>query len=219
MKLYKVAIFDLDGVLVDTAKYQYLAWKETALELGFDFTLEQNELLKGVSRLASMEIIASLSGKQLTEHEKQRLAAEKNERYIKLINTVTPQELLPGALECLRTLKQHGIKIVLGSASKNAMPVLEQTGIVELFDAIIDGNSVSNAKPAPEVFLKGAHEVAIPVHECVVFEDSAAGIEAAKTGGMFVVGVGEPDVLGKADAVVKRLDTNEIYCLFYPVAN
>jgi beta-phosphoglucomutase len=172
-----------------------------------------------IYKIGGAQAIAALAfgteSVQRVDKIKQRLAAEKNERYVNLVKTVTQQELLPGALDCLRTLKKHGVKIVLGSASKNAIPVLEQTGIVGLFDAIIDGTKISKVKPDPEVFLKGAQKVAVPAQKCVVFEDSVAGIEAAKAGGMFAVGVGEAKMLGQADLVVKRLNINEIYKIFF----
>lgn len=210
----QAAIFDLDGVIVDTAKFHYQAWKETAKELGLDFTLEQNELLKGVSRMASLDILLNLAGVTASQKEKERMADEKNQRYVLLTQTVTPADALPGIVDCITQLKRRGVKIVLGSASKNARPVLDRLGLTGQFDTIVDGTQVSNPKPDPEVFLKGAELTGVPTDRCVVFEDSVAGIQAAKTGGMFAVGVGDPSILALADIVVQRTDCEAVYQLF-----
>jgi len=202
----KGCLFDLDGVIVDTAKYHYIAWRDLAKRLGFDFTEKDNERLKGVSRMASLEILLEVGGiKGISDDEKQAMAAEKNANYVDLISKMTPEEVLPGATDFLKELRQNGIKISLGSASKNAMTILTRLGLVELFDAIIDGTKVSKAKPDPEVFLKGAEALGLKPEECVVFEDAAAGLEAAINGGMRCVGIGSPDVLGRANMVVEGL--------------
>lgn len=202
----KGCLFDLDGVIVDTAKYHYIAWRDLAKRLGFDFTEKDNERLKGVSRMASLEILLEVGGiKGLSNDEKQSMAAEKNANYVDLISKMTPDEVLPGATDFLKELRQNGIKISLGSASKNAMTILTRLGLVELFDAIIDGTKVSKAKPDPEVFLKGAEALGLKPEECIVFEDAAAGLEAAINGGMRCVGIGSPEVLGKANMVVTGL--------------
>lgn len=202
----KGAIFDLDGVIVDTAKYHYLAWKRLANEeLGFDFTPEQNEMLKGVSRVRSLEILLELSGQTRTKEEQEALCAKKNDWYVDSIKTIDESEILKGAKEYLIQLRNKGVKISLGSASKNAVPILEGLGIIDLFDEIIDGNKVSKAKPDPEVFLKGAEALGLEPKDCVVFEDSAAGIEAAKAGGMYAVGIGTPEALPLADEHVAGL--------------
>lgn len=198
----KACLFDLDGVIVDTAKYHYIAWKELANELGFEFTEEHNERLKGVSRMASLEILLEIGGITLSEERKLELAHQKNERYVSYIVKMQPDEILPGVEDFLKELKAAGIKTALGSASKNAPVILERLELTNYFDAIIDGNSVSNAKPDPEVFLKGAEEVGVQPSECVVFEDAAAGVEAALNGGMKCVGIGSPENLGKAHMVV-----------------
>ncbi len=209
----KACLFDLDGVIVDTAKYHYIAWKELANEMGFDFTPEDNERLKGVSRMTSLDILLSIGGVEKSEEEKLALATKKNENYLTYILKMGPEEILPGTTDFLQQLKKSGIKIALGSASKNAMTILERLKLTSYFDAIIDGTKVSNAKPDPEVFLKGAEALAISPDECVVFEDAEAGVEAAIAGGMKCIGIGSPDVLGKANFVVDGLHKMNITLL------
>lgn len=204
-KQYKGYIFDLDGVLVDTAKYHFLAWKRLADELDIAFNEEDNERLKGVSRMASLDIILELGGKTLTEEEKISLATRKNEWYVEFITKMDASEILPGALEFLKLLKNKGYKCALGSASKNAGLILERTGMTDYFDTIVDGTHVSKAKPDPEVFTLGAENMGLAYEECVVFEDSVAGLQAAKAAGMVAVGIGEASVLTEADMVVKDL--------------
>lgn len=201
----KACLFDLDGVIVDTAKYHYLAWKRLAKELGFDFTQEQNESLKGVSRMQSLEILLRVGGLTLEETEKINLAQKKNNWYCEYISKMTPDEILPGTVKLLGDLRNKGIKVALGSASKNSMRILKNVGLVNHFDVIIDGNKTTNAKPNPEVFLLGARELGVAPEECVVFEDAKAGIEAAINAGMFSVGIGDPLVLYKANIVVSSL--------------
>lgn len=209
---YQGALFDLDGVLVDTAKYHYLAWKELANRLGFDFTEQQNERLKGVSRLASLDILLEIGQMKdrFTEQEKEELAGEKNTKYVEYISKMDASELLEGALELLRDLRMKGIKIALGSASKNAPMILDRTGIAAYFDTIVDGNSVSKAKPDPEVFKLGADKLNLPYQACVVFEDSQAGLEAAKAIGMLAIGIGEAANLTEADIVYRNLKEIEV---------
>jgi len=203
---FKGALFDLDGVLVDTAKYHYLAWKRLAEQLGFEFTEADNERLKGVSRTRSLEIVLEVGGITLTEEEKLRLAEEKNERYLQYIRRMDEAELLPGAKEYLHKLRARGIKIALGSASKNAAFILGRVGIARLFDAIVDGTKVSRAKPDPEVFVVGCKELGLEPADCVVFEDAEAGVQAALAAGMRVVGIGRADILRAANLVVRGLD-------------
>lgn len=198
-------IFDLDGVVVDTAKYHYQAWKRLASELGFDFTIEDNERLKGVSRMTSLNILLEIGKKELTEEEKRIYAEKKNNWYREFIFKMTPNEVLPGALNLFKELKQAGIKMALGSASKNAMTILEKTNVLPWFDVVIDGTKTQKAKPDPEVFQLGAKELNVAAIETVVFEDAEAGIEAAKNAGMHCVGIGNPDILHKADVVVSGL--------------
>jgi beta-phosphoglucomutase len=206
MEHIKACIFDLDGVIVDTAVYHYKAWKRLANSLGFDFTEEQNEQLKGVSRVRSLQLILQWGGITKTAAEQEQLATEKNTWYVDMISHMTPAEILPGAKEFVQACRHAGLKTALGSASKNSMTILEKIEMVPMFDAIIDGNKVSKPKPDPEVFLKGAEELQIPPANCVVFEDAIAGIEAAIAGGMKSVGIGSPAVLGEADLVVSGLD-------------
>lgn len=199
------AIFDLDGVLVDTAVYHFAAWKKLARKLGFEFTESDNERLKGVSRMKSLEILLSVGNIVATDEQKEKWAKEKNERYIKLLDNLSENSLLDGAKEYLTKLHDEGVLIALGSASKNAPLILEKTGIAGMFDAIVDGNSVSKAKPDPEVFLKGAELLGLKPEDCTVFEDSQAGIEAARTGGFSVIAVDKYNVLKDADRYVNSL--------------
>lgn len=209
--MIKGCIFDLDGVVVDTAKYHYLAWKEIADELGFFFSEQHNERLKGVSRMASLDILLEVGGIKKNDEEKGRLAEKKNGRYLEYIMRMTPEEVLPGVREFLGQLRTAGIRISLGSASKNAKVILKQTGIENLFDAIADGTNVSKAKPDPEVFLKGAELLHLHPQQCVVFEDAVAGIEAAHRAGMKCIGVGEASILTKADFNIKGFsDTKKV---------
>lgn len=195
-------IFDLDGVIVDTAKYHYLAWKRLATRLGFDFTEHDNERLKGVSRVESLKIILSIGQTTLSPEEFEAALKQKNDWYLDTINRIGPEEILPGVTGFLAEVRGRGIKTTLGSASKNARLILERIGLLDQFDAIIDGNSVTNAKPDPEVFLAAAKAVGIPAERCVVFEDAAAGVEAALNAGMKCVGIGSADVLGKAHTLL-----------------
>lgn len=198
-------IFDLDGVIVDTAKYHFMAWRRLAKELGFIFTLEDNEALKGVSRMASLEILLSKGGISVSQKEKEVLAARKNGWYVEFISGMKPGEILPGSMQLLKNLRKEGILTAIGSASKNAGTILDGIGLREMFDVIIDGNKISSAKPDPEVFLKGAEEMKLSPSQCVVFEDAQAGIEAAIAGGMKCVGVGSPELLGRADIIIPDL--------------
>ena len=199
MRCFKGLLFDLDGVLVDTAKYHFLAWKQLADRLQIPFTEKDNELLKGVSRMASLEILLRLGHKDMTQDEKERLCDEKNQIYVRSISSLREDELFPGVRHFMEDARARGYKTALGSASKNSMMILERLRITSLFDAIIDGNRVSRAKPDPEVFVEGAKALGIAPDLCIVFEDAAAGIEAAHRGGMKAVGVGTPEVLPEAD--------------------
>lgn len=202
----RACIFDLDGVLVDTAVYHYQAWKRLANGLGFDFTEEQNEQLKGISRIDSLNRILDWGNVKITESEKQELAAKKNTWYVKMISNMKTGEVLPGARELLESVRGSGLKCALGSASRNSALILECTDLAPYFDAIVDGNSVTSSKPDPEVFLKGAEYIGIDPQDCVVFEDGVAGVQAARAAGMRVVGIGRQEVLDQADLVVSGLD-------------
>lgn len=198
----KACIFDLDGVVVDTAKYHYLAWRRLANELGFEFTEFDNERLKGVSRMDSLEILLEIGGLQFDTEEKLKLAEVKNNWYVEYIIKMDASEILPGVKEFLELLRCRGIKIALGSVSKNAMTIINGIDLAKYFDAVIDGTKVSRAKPDLEVFLKGAEELGIPAGECVVFEDAVAGIEAALNAKMYCIGVGSPQVLHRAHKII-----------------
>jgi beta-phosphoglucomutase len=201
----KACIFDLDGVIVDTAKYHFMAWRRLAKELGFEFTLADNEALKGVSRMASLEILLRVGGLMPGEKEKEELAARKNRWYVEFITGMTPDEILPGSIRLLKQLRKEGILTAIGSASKNARTILDGIKITDMFDVIVDGNKIHTAKPDPEVFVTGARELNTDPSCCVVFEDAQAGVEAALAGGMKCVGVGDPKLLGKADMVIPNL--------------
>lgn len=205
MNKIKACLFDLDGVVVDTAKYHYLAWKRLANNLGFDFTEKDNERLKGVSRIQSLEILLSIGKVKPSEEEKLKMAEEKNNWYVEYISKLNENEILPGVKNFLIELRQNGIKIALGSASKNSMMILNNLNLISYFDAIVDGNKVSKAKPDPEVFLLGAEELQVKPSECVVFEDAQAGIDAAKAANMKVIGIGQKDVLLNADKIFEGL--------------
>lgn len=200
----KGVVFDLDGVLVDTAIYHFQAWKRLANELGIDFTAAENEQLKGVSRMQSLEKILHWGRLDLDEKKKLLLAAQKNVWYLELIQQMDEGGLLPGARELLIWLHDQGFKVALGSASKNAKLILQRTGIESLFDAVVDGNVVNESKPNPEVFLRAATYLGLDPHDCLVFEDAQAGIDAGRAAGMMVVGVGVD--LVRADALINGLD-------------
>ena len=202
---YKAFIFDLDGVIVDTAKFHFLAWQRLAKELDFEFTEEHNEKLKGVSRMTSLEILLDVGGISKSMEEKEILARKKNEWYVEYINHLTPADILPGAFDLLTHLQREKILIALGSASKNARNILTHIGLLSFFDSIVDGFKVTNAKPDPEVFLKAAEELKVNPADCIVFEDAIAGVEAAHNAGMKCVGVGHPDILSEAEWVVPDL--------------
>lgn len=207
MSIIKACIFDLDGVIVDTAVYHYKAWKRLANEMGFDFTEHQNEQLKGVSRMASLDLVLGWGNiTDATDAEKEEMATRKNNWYTEMINLMTPDEILTGAGEFVQSCRDAGIKTAIGSASKNTPIILAKLQLTPLFDAVVDGNSVSKAKPDPEVFLKGAEALGVSPADCVVFEDAVAGVEAAKNAGMKAVGIGSPETLSEADVVVSGLD-------------
>jgi beta-phosphoglucomutase len=197
----KAFIFDLDGVIVDTAKYHFLAWQKLAKSLDITFTQEHNEQLKGVSRVKSLELILGLGNIRASDAEKDLWMTQKNADYLSYIEKMDAQEVLPGVLDVLKYLKSKAQYVVLGSASKNAKPILEKAGINHFFDAIVDGNDVTNAKPDPEVFLQGAKKVGVLPSECIVFEDALAGIQAANAAGMTSIGIGEAEVLKEANYV------------------
>ncbi len=214
MKRFEACIFDLDGVIVDTAKYHYKAWNTIAQKLGFEFTWEENEQLKGVSRVDSLEIILQIGNVVISNEERQSYLALKNDIYLDLIKNMNPSEILPGVEDFLRQLQKQEIKIALGSASKNARPILDSVHLINLFEVIVDGNEVSKGKPDPEVFEKGAKLLKVEARKTIVFEDSISGIIAANNGGFRSVGIGEQKNLNEAEYVIsgfKDISANDIF--------
>ena len=201
----RACIFDLDGVIVDTAKYHYMAWKRLTDDLGIRFTPQDNERLKGVSRMASLEIILEIGGKNCRQQKSRNWQHLKNRWYVDYISKMTPDEILPGTMEFINLLKSKNIKIALGSASRNTPMILDRVGMKGIFDAVADGNSVHKAKPDPEVFLKAAEMTGVEPVRCVVFEDALAGVEAALNAGMICIGIGEKNILKDAHMVIKGL--------------
>lgn len=192
-------IFDLDGVIVDTAKYHYLAWKKLANELGFEFTKEQNELFKGVSRKRCMEILLEIGNIKATQDQFDTWMVEKNVDYLAYIEKMDASEILPDVPRVLKYLKDKKMPIALGSASKNARPILEKVNLLPYFDSIVDGNNVTKAKPDPEVFLIAAKNLGVSAAKCVVFEDAVAGIQAANAADMLSIGIGDEHILFEAN--------------------
>ena len=192
-------IFDLDGVIVDTAKYHYLAWKKLANELGFEFTEEQNEMFKGVSRKRCLEILLDIGKVDATQEQFDRWMFEKNEDYLSYIDNMDESEILPKVKKTLKYLKKKDQPMALGSASKNAKPILEKVGLLPYFQSVVDGTHVSKAKPDPEVFLIAANDLNLKPEDCIVFEDSVAGIQAANIANMISIGIGDKKVLHEAD--------------------
>ncbi|MFN7189578.1 MAG: beta-phosphoglucomutase [Cyclobacteriaceae bacterium] len=202
--MIKALIFDLDGVIVDTAHYHFVAWQRLARELGIDFTEKDNERLKGVSRMRSLEIILEIGNRQMSESEKERLATRKNAWFVEYIQNVKPDEIFPGVKEMIQTCKAAGFRVALASSSKNARTVLRNLKVEDLFEGFVDGNMITHSKPNPEIFLKAAAQLGVEPQHCVVFEDAEAGVEAALAAGMKCVGVGSPENVGKANQIVKN---------------
>jgi beta-phosphoglucomutase len=196
---YKGFIFDLDGVLVSTEHNHFIAWQKTANILGIDFSEEENENLKGVSRIDSLKYILNLGNTVLSNEEFNNLLEFKNESYLESIQYLTQQNCLKGVVETLSKAKSKGIKLAVGSSSKNAKRILKLIEIEEYFDAIVDGSMVENLKPSPEVFLKASSMLGLESSECLVFEDAASGIQAAKAGGFLAIGIGNENIKHLAD--------------------
>lgn len=204
----------MDGVIVDTAKYHFIAWKALAEKLGIVFTEHDNERLKGVSRMRSLEIILELGDVFLSEEDKEHYATEKNELYRSFILRMDKSEILPGVITFLDELDKVGIPFALGSASKNAHTILEGLDLLGRFAAVVDGNAVTKAKPDPEVFILGAELLGLAPESCVVFEDAAAGVQAAKRANMYAVGVGEQEILKEADFIISGFEGFSLRDLF-----
>jgi beta-phosphoglucomutase len=200
----KACIFDLDGVIIDTAKYHFLAWKRLAGELGVNLTEIENEQLKGVSRMRSLEIILELGGIQKSVEEMNALAAKKNEWFVEYIRKIKPEEMYPGVRELIQGIRSKKVGVALASSSKNAEMVIELLDLRKEFDAIVDGTMIVHSKPDPEIFLLAASKLGVPPSASLVFEDAEAGVEAACRAGMKSVGIGSPDLLGKATIVIKH---------------
>ena len=199
MKIHTCALFDLDGVIVDTANYHFLAWRKIASNFGFELSKENNEKLKGVSRTKCLNIILELSNFDLNENLFNYYLKKKNEIYLDYIKNINSENILPGILKTLNYLKEKNIMIGIGSASKNARFIIEKLKIGPFFDVIVDGNQIVNSKPDPEVFLKGSKALGILPENCVVFEDSDSGIQAAKAAKMTAIAIGTPDKFSNYD--------------------
>ncbi|MDC6367077.1 MULTISPECIES: beta-phosphoglucomutase [Flavobacteriaceae] len=204
--MIKGFIFDLDGVITDTAELHYEAWKNLADEMGWDFDRNLNEELRGISRMDSIKVIMEHNKVTLDQEKIIELATKKNDLYVASLDNMTPEDYLPGAMELLTHLRTEGFRVALGSASKNAPKVLEQLNANRFFDVIGDGNSVKKSKPEPDIFLYGANKMKLQPEECIVFEDAEKGIDAAKAGGFYSVGIGPKERVGHADL---RFDSME----------
>ena len=203
--MIEACIFDLDGVVVDTAKYHFRAWSQLADYLDIPFTEEDNEVMKGLGRSDSLDMLLRLTDKSYTDDEKQEFLTRKNESYLSLVDDMDAAAILPGVISLLELLKEHGIKVALGSASKNARLILDKIGLTDRFDIIVDGNDVERPKPDPEVFLKGAAQLGALPENTIVWEDSAKGLDAALAGAFLTVGIGQAKYLDHAHQVVSDL--------------
>lgn len=207
-RLYDAVVFDLDGVITNTACYHYLAWKQLADELGIYFDADINESLKGVDRMASLEIVLKNAGRSFSEAEKIELAERKNNYYRQLLAEMTPKDILPGVIDVLNKLKSQNMKTALASASKNAFTVVDKLGLRQYFDYIVDARLIKKGKPDPEIFITAAQHLETPCSRCIGVEDAKAGIIAIKAAGMYSVGIGEPSLM--ADDVISSLEHFDI---------
>lgn len=215
-KELKAVIFDLDGVIADTARFHYQAWKKLASEIEIDLTYEFNENLKGVGRMESLDLILALTEKDYSNEEKIGLANKKNRYYLEFVNRMTPSDLLPGVVKCFEVIKDNNIKIVLASASKNSLDVIKRLEIKNYFDYVVSSKDILNSKPNPEIFIKAAKGIKVATKNCVGVEDSIAGILAINACNMFSVGIGNKKNLYPADICIKDLtefDIEEIYLI------
>jgi beta-phosphoglucomutase len=199
----QACIFDLDGVIVDTAHYHFLAWKRLADELGINFTEKENERLKGISRMHSMDILLELGGKEMSVADKEKNANRKNAWFVDYVERMLPEEIFPGVKDLIGKMRAKGLKVALASSSKNAKTVLQLLQIEHLFDVMVDGNMITHSKPDPEIFLQAASKLGIEPQNCLVFEDAEAGVEAALAAGMLCVGIGSADQLYRANKIIK----------------
>ena len=213
MREIKAFILDLDGVLTDTAEYHYRAWKQLADEEGISFSRQDNEQLRGVSRRQSLELLLREYISRYTEDDIQEMMARKNSYYVAMLEQITADDFLPGATKLLQNLRAHGLKIAIGSASKNTKTVLDRLGILNDFDAISDGHSVTNAKPAPDGFLFAAVKMGVDPGNCAVIEDAASGVQAALAANMLAIGIGPSERVGHAHLrydSIAEIDLDEI---------
>ena len=204
-KELKAVIFDLDGVIADTARFHYQAWKKLASKIGINLTYEFNENLKGVGRMESLDLILTLTDKDFSNKEKMELADKKNRYYLEFVNRMTSSDLLPGVIKCFKVLKDNNVKIVLASASKNSSDVIKRLEIEKYFDYIVSGKDISKSKPDPEIFIKAAQGIEAATKNCIGIEDSVAGILAINTCNMFSIGIGDKEDLYRADICLKNL--------------
>ena len=212
-KMIKGFIFDLDGVITDTAELHFKAWEILATQMNWNFSREVNEKLRGISRLDSIKIISKHNHSELTEKDLTKLAQLKNDTYVESLNRMTPNDYLIGAQELLELLKKEDFLVALGSASKNAVKVLKQLDACKYFDVIGDGNSVSKSKPAPDIFLYSAKQLKLKPEECVVFEDAESGVKAAKAGGFHTVGIGPKERVGHADVFFQTMQEATLFAV------
>lgn len=214
MSRFKAVIFDLDGVITDTAHYHYLAWKQLAESEGVHFDHAFNEQLKGIDRMGSLDLILAGSPRSYSAQQKQELADLKNSHYQELIATMSEADLLPGAVNALASVRAAGLRIGLASVSRNAFTVLERLGIRDRFDYVVDAAKIANSKPHPEIFLTAAQHLSVAPADCLGVEDAVAGVAAIKSAGMVALGIGDPKVLTQADLVIPGLDRFSLTELF-----
>lgn len=196
--MIQAVLFDLDGVIVSTDEFHFQAWQRLAQEEGIPFSREDNERLKGVSRMESLEILLKKSPRSHPAETKAAMAEKKNSYYRDLLKDLSPADILPGVLRFLEDLRARGLRSAIGSSSKNAVPILKAIGLAEAFEVVADGTQIQNSKPHPEVFLLAASLLALPPHRCLVVEDAEAGVEAGLAAGMKVLAVGSASHLPRA---------------------
>lgn len=213
MSRFKAAIFDLDGVLVDSARAHFIAWRRLAHELGIAFTERDNEALKGLDRMASLRTILALGDQDLAEDELAALAERKNLDYLDIVNRMSAADQLPGAEKLVRSAKAKGLGCAVASASRNARLLLERVGLLSLFDYVADAGAVARGKPAPDIFLDCSSALGVTPAECLAFEDAVAGIAAIKAAGMFAVGIGDPKILDGARIVFPNTSAVDLAAL------